>query len=148
MTLADLGNLGDFISSIAIIVTLVYLTVQIRQGRSVLEENRRIALGQIYASRTADRLDDLRQNLSSPQIIEMMAEQDGISKEVALRRQFHLRTISRCDNVLYQHELGLIGRDDLDRVTTLVLGEYAMWKESGAEIMPRVEEWHRRHADT
>ncbi len=34
MTIADLGNLGEFISSIAVLITLIYLAVQIRQSRN------------------------------------------------------------------------------------------------------------------
>ncbi len=36
MTLEDLGNLGDFIGGLAVIATLVYLAVQIRQNTRML----------------------------------------------------------------------------------------------------------------
>ena len=36
MTLEDLGNLGDFIGGLAVIATLVYLAVQIRQNSRML----------------------------------------------------------------------------------------------------------------
>ena len=32
MTLSDLGNLGEFISSIAVVVSLIYVAIQIRQN--------------------------------------------------------------------------------------------------------------------
>ena len=32
MTLQDLGNMGEFVGAIAVIATLIYLTVQIRQN--------------------------------------------------------------------------------------------------------------------
>ena len=36
MTLEDLGNLGEFIAAVAVVVSLVYLALQIRQNtRSV-----------------------------------------------------------------------------------------------------------------
>ena len=47
MTLQDLGNLGEFVSAIAVVVTLVYLALQIRhntralghaEGRAILED--------------------------------------------------------------------------------------------------------------
>jgi hypothetical protein len=39
-----LGNIGEFVGSIMVVVTLVYLALQVRQSKGLLEENRRIAL--------------------------------------------------------------------------------------------------------
>jgi hypothetical protein len=46
-----LGNYGEFIGSIAVLITLVYLTVQVRQSKDLLEENRKLALSQVYQGR-------------------------------------------------------------------------------------------------
>ncbi len=46
MTLEDLGNLGDFVGGAAVIVTLVYLAVQIRQNTRMLRQ----ATGQTFRS--------------------------------------------------------------------------------------------------
>jgi hypothetical protein len=35
MTLQDLGNLGEFIGSIAVVITLIYVARQIRQSSEV-----------------------------------------------------------------------------------------------------------------
>jgi hypothetical protein len=43
MTLQDLGNLGDFIAAIAVIVSLVYLARQIRQNTLQLQNNAKAA---------------------------------------------------------------------------------------------------------
>ena len=39
MTLEDLGNLGDFVGGIAVLATLVYLAVQVRQNNRLLRAN-------------------------------------------------------------------------------------------------------------
>jgi hypothetical protein len=39
VTLEDLGNLGDFLGGIAVIVTLIYLAVQIRQNTKLLRKS-------------------------------------------------------------------------------------------------------------
>jgi hypothetical protein len=39
MTLQDLGNLGDFIGGIAVVATLAYLAVQVRQSNRLLKAN-------------------------------------------------------------------------------------------------------------
>ena len=40
MDLATLANLGEFIGGIAVLVTLIYLAIQIRQGTAALASNR------------------------------------------------------------------------------------------------------------
>jgi hypothetical protein len=41
MTLQDLGSLGEFIGAIAVVITLVYLALQIRQNTAHLSQNTR-----------------------------------------------------------------------------------------------------------
>jgi hypothetical protein len=41
LTLEDLGNLGEFVGAIAVVVTLVYLALQIRQNTAHLAQNTR-----------------------------------------------------------------------------------------------------------
>ena len=43
MNLEALGNLGDFIGGIAVLVTLIYLAFQIRQNTSSVQQSNRIA---------------------------------------------------------------------------------------------------------
>ena len=42
MTLEDLGNIGDFIGGVGVVVTLVYLAVQIRANTTQVRENSRL----------------------------------------------------------------------------------------------------------
>ena len=37
-----LGNLGEFIGSVAVLATLIYLAVQVRQSKELLERNEKI----------------------------------------------------------------------------------------------------------
>ncbi|HEY1287068.1 MAG TPA: hypothetical protein VGF58_02000 [Burkholderiales bacterium] len=46
MTLSDLGNLGQFISSIFVAISLVYLAIQIRQGSKIARASLRQALAE------------------------------------------------------------------------------------------------------
>ena len=38
-TIETLGNLGEFVGAIAIVVTLIYLSIQVRHSRSLIEAN-------------------------------------------------------------------------------------------------------------
>ena len=46
MTLSDLGNLGQLISAIAVVVSLIYLAVQIRQNSEIARATMRLSLVQ------------------------------------------------------------------------------------------------------
>lgn len=49
MTLEDLGNLGDFVGGLAVIATLLYLAVQIRQNTKILRTSAEQAADPIAA---------------------------------------------------------------------------------------------------
>ena len=38
-TIEILGNLGEFIGAVCIVITLVYLSIQVRHSRSLMEAN-------------------------------------------------------------------------------------------------------------
>ena len=46
MTISDLGNIGEFISSIAVIASLIYLSFQIRQNTKQLRRSEYNAIGE------------------------------------------------------------------------------------------------------
>ena len=49
ITLEDLGNVGEFVGAIAVVASLVYLAVQIRQNSRQIEMNTRAAGSAAYA---------------------------------------------------------------------------------------------------
>lgn len=57
MILEALGNLGDFIGGIAVVVTLVYLALQIRQNTAALQTASRQAISAGYRESNRLRLD-------------------------------------------------------------------------------------------
>jgi hypothetical protein len=52
MTLSDLASLGSFVSGVAVLISLVYLALQVRQA----EKNQRAVINDGYASRLTDLL--------------------------------------------------------------------------------------------
>ena len=43
MSIMELGSIGEFVGAIAVVLTLIYLTIQVRQSREAMEENSRLA---------------------------------------------------------------------------------------------------------
>lgn len=111
-------NVGEFVGSIAVLATLVYLAVQVRHSRDMLEENRKIALAQTYQARAqmASQQALLNDSLSaSPNLVRLDIYQlsvEDLSKysevELAVIRQRLQLAIISMDNVFYQDRLGLV----------------------------------------
>ena len=71
-----LGNLGEFAGSIAVLATLIYLAVQVRQSKELLEENRKIALGQMYQQSAGFSL-EMQRYMGNPDLAELRTKGGG-----------------------------------------------------------------------
>ena len=67
-----LGNLGEFIGSIAVILTLIYVAVQVRYSRDLLEENRKMLMSQVYHDRASLILDAVQPDAEYIRIAEQL----------------------------------------------------------------------------
>jgi hypothetical protein len=65
LTLSDLGNLGEFVAAIAVVGSLLYLAMQIRQNSKLL----RASAIQSVASNTAGSLSTIAQDLSTAAVL-------------------------------------------------------------------------------
>ena len=43
MSILELGALGEFVGALAVVATLIYLTIQVRQSKEAMQENSRLA---------------------------------------------------------------------------------------------------------
>ena len=66
MSIQDLGAIGELLSSLFVLITLVYLAVQVRHSRQLIEENRKITLSQVYEGRANLRAAQARSMVSNP----------------------------------------------------------------------------------
>jgi hypothetical protein len=117
-----LGAFAELIGSVAVLVTLGYLAVQVRHSRNLLEENRKIALGQVYQARSNTRREYQQQIAESTHLAGLLArvgfdgsvgfeevEWDSFDDEGRVRLRAHYSTIYfHQENNLYQYELGLL----------------------------------------
>jgi hypothetical protein len=137
-----LGAIGELVSAIAVLATLVYLAVQVRHSRTILEENRKIALSEVYSQRAHYRLEQVMQNIDSPNIAKVLAPARGVSEEQFVIQEIHQRAIIHFDNMLYQGELGLIPEPELEKLKDILRSNYPLWEEDKAIILPRVKAWY------
>ena len=118
-----LGNYGEFVGAIAVVVTLAYLAAQVRQGKvateantQALEANRRLALAQTYQAR-AEVLDHRMVQMANagelaPFLFKAMNEEidiDTLTEEQASRlRLYSFGLMNWFDNMYYQYQQGFL----------------------------------------
>ncbi|MCZ6617940.1 MAG: hypothetical protein O7E57_07380 [Gammaproteobacteria bacterium] len=121
MTLMELGAVWEFLGAIGVIVTLIYLDVQIRQNTHAMKEGKRLALAQTYQMR-ADALQNMTviaanseyigpiiiklTELGYPEDIaslnELTSEERGRFKLWQIAQQTHW------DNMFFQYQQGFL----------------------------------------
>jgi hypothetical protein len=124
MSLTELGALGEFVGAIAVVVTLVYLAIQIRQNTQAMAESRRLALAQTYQMR-ADALQDMLVHAAESEhigpVISKLVEA-GYPEDVASLdvldpiergrfRQWQVAQQTHWDNMFYQYQQGFIDEE-------------------------------------
>jgi hypothetical protein len=145
MTLMELGALGEFVGAIAVVVTLVYLAIQIRQNTQSMEESRRLALAQTYQMR-ADALQEMLVHAAeSEHIGPIITKLTGAGYPEDVRsldqltpiergrfRQWQIAQQTHWDNMYYQYQQGFLDEEyyrDSFRVRVQRLAP--IWRELG-----------------
>jgi hypothetical protein len=124
MTLMELGALGEFVGAIAVVVTLVYLAIQIRQNTQAMEESRRLALAQTYQMR-ADALQEMLVHAAESEhigpiitkLVDAGYPEDVRSLDLLTPiergrfRQWQIAQQTHWDNMYYQYQQGFLDEE-------------------------------------
>jgi hypothetical protein len=145
MTITELGAIGELVGAIAVVVTLVYLAIQIRQNTHSMEESRRLALAQTYQMR-ADALQEMLvraaesqyigplitklTQLGYPESVEALAH---LSPDERGRfRQWQIAQHTHWDNMHFQYQQGFLDEEYyLDSFRERVARLAPTWKALG-----------------
>ena len=140
MSLSDLSSLGSFISGVAVLVSLVYLAIQVRQA----EKNQRAVLNQGYITRVADYLRWYAESPISELRTRVIAGDTSFTAEELLRLQLALRiTLLSAQDAYLQHKAGLVDEMTLDNSMRSIRNSWlnqavyrALWMQQAATIAP------------
>lgn len=124
MSIVELGALGELIGAIGVVVTLVYLAIQVRQNTHSMDENRRLALAQTYQMR-ADALQGMLVHAADsthigPIIIKLteagypenLASLEQLTPlERGRFRQWQIAQQTHWDNMYLQYEHGFLDEE-------------------------------------
>ena len=124
MTIIELGALGEFLGSIAVLATLIYLAVQIRQNTISMNESKKLALAQTYQMRS-DALQMMLVHAADSEYIgpiitkltgvgypEDVSSLDHLTHEERGRlRQWQIAQQTHWDNMYFQYQQGFIDEE-------------------------------------
>ena len=125
MSIMELGALGEFLGSIGVIATLIYLAMQISHNTRSMDESRKLAMAQTYEARAINSETHLQNVANSDHmagILTKIRRDDGVgweptkidalAPEERMRLEQHvLGRLQRFDNIYYQHQSGLLDEE-------------------------------------
>jgi hypothetical protein len=127
MTLQDLGSIGEMIGAIGVVVTLLYLTKQIRLNTIAMDEARKLALAQTYQMRSdalqsmmVDAADSERIGPIIIKLTELGYPEDPqaldrlTSEERGRFRLWHIAQQTHWDNMFFQYEHGYLDQESYE----------------------------------
>jgi len=145
-----LGNIGEFVGAIAVVVTLGYLAVQVRHSKEateantrLAEESHRLALAQNQIARVNLIERQMRDLSSSPNLAEIFEKYDreGIGAlNPAERRRFsswHITQHYVLDSQHYQYELGMLDDDSWQDAIRRIKAQIPIWDQLDMQIIGR-----------
>jgi hypothetical protein len=113
-----IGAVGEIVGAAAVVVTLIYVAVQVRQNTRSMDESRELALAQAYENRSQAAAQHFIQMRDSPYFKEtsLILAPDASESEVnEQRKKTYLRWwMNTNDNLHYQHQKGFLDQEYYD----------------------------------
>jgi hypothetical protein len=145
VTIIELGALGEFVGAIAVVVTLAYLAIQIRQNTRSMEESRRLALAQTYQMRAdalqnmlvhaadSDHIGPIITKLTEVGYPEDLRSLDTLTvTERGRFRQWQIAQQTHWDNLFFQYQQGFLDEEYYRDALLPRVGRLApIWKALG-----------------
>lgn len=139
-----LGNFGEFVGAIAVVVTLFYLAYQVRQGKAALDantlalnESRRMVGAQIYQQRAQMSQTQLNGYADSEYLapIGVKLETKGwkaLDDEERWRyEKLQLAVMTGVENLHYQYQQGFLDQELWDSTLRRAKPFVSFWKSIG-----------------
>ena len=135
-----LGSYGEFIGAIAVVLTLGYLAVQVRQNTHQIQSNATSVEASTYQSLMAHIIDLNRGLAADPELSDIVVKARGgeIPSGSAMTRfvQYHMALLRYGDMAFHQYEKGLLDERRLRSAFGPVRGQVA-----GNEAAMQVFRW-------
>jgi hypothetical protein len=139
MTLSDLASIGSLVSGIAVLVSLLYLSLQVRQT----ERNQRAMMNQGVVNRSCDTI----RWLSDPHMSQLGSRVDAGETHFTAQELYQLRlrvraSLISAQDTYVQHQAGLADQITFDNNLAIIKGALAqpvyraIWKSTRTSFAP------------
>ncbi len=122
MSLDDLGNLGDFLSGIGVILTLIYLAFQIRHNTRSVDQNTLASKAQMRFQITNDTVCTIRSVRTNDALLQAFVRSiDGkeLNSTDNLVLNLYARELFRAaEGNFYQYRIGTIDAEEFQGIYT------------------------------
>ena len=152
-----LGNVGEFVGSIVVLATLVYLAIQVKQSKELLERQEKIALSQVYQERAIKNAETQVLIASSDDLLETamigfsVDAADQINELTPLQKMratlVATATMHFNDNAVYQHELGRLDEHAFEFAVGEINTFAPVWLELDIPVTERVMSVFTEHKE-
>ena len=143
LSIQDWGAIGELLGALAVVITLVFLTLQIRQNTKSIEETKKVSVAQTYQSRAALFIDILLRTAGDEyaavdhkyRIARRESDAQTAIRSLTVEERYRffnmlsaMRTYT--DNTFHQHELGLLDEEYYEWGFPAMVGGYGqLWKD-------------------
>jgi hypothetical protein len=150
LSLEALGNIGDFIGGLAVVITLLYLAFQIRQNSRQIELNTAATMAAAYHSELSTHAAANMELVRDRALAELAFTDslDGLDPIDRFRVEtLYLDTLRARQHVFLQAQDGLIRKDLMGTHDAGTLALFAspvvrdMWQRRTAEFVPEFVEY-------
>ena len=127
MSLQDWGAIGSIIGALSVVVTLIYLSKQVRLNTQAMDEGRKLALAQTYQMRStalqsmlvlaadSEYLAPVIMKLTDLGYPENVAALDELNHEERARfRLWQIAQQTHWDNLFFQHQHGYLDNESYE----------------------------------
>ena len=125
MALEDLGNIGEFVGAIAVVVSLIYIALQVRQNSRQISQNTNSVLGSVELDTTRLHSDWLLSVARSPELGRVwhlgisdptkLTEEEGVQFAMLIGSAFY-----GIEGPFRQYQRGLLSEDSWQPMEELI----------------------------
>jgi len=134
-----IGAIGEIVGALAVVITLVFLTIQLRQNTRSVDESRNATVSQLYQFRANMHMDGMLRRAESTSLniidVEGKLQSEGLEaltpEELMFVRLHAIAGAVRLDNGLFQHRNGFLDDDYCEYVESTISFFYPYWQRLG-----------------
>ena len=134
-----IGAIGEIAGALAVVITLIFLTIQLRQNTRSVDESRNATVSQLYQFRANMHMDGQLRRAESSSLniiqVEGKLQSGGLEaltpEELMFARLHAVANAVRLDNGLFQHRNGFLDDDYLESIESVIAFMYPLWQQLG-----------------